>query len=90
MVLTLPHRRAANLHSAVLPAAMLAAIAALLAVTPRATAETPEPQSLTAPFDRTTAKSKQAEWARFLKSEVVVKNSIAMKLVLVPPGEFMM
>src|SRR5205814_5459351 len=36
-------------------------------------------------------KSRQQEWQRFLgKSDVVEENSLGMKLILIPPGEFAM
>src|SRR5262249_42941666 len=49
------------------------------------------PALLVAPFDERTAKARQADWARHLgKSSAVAENSLKMKLVLIPPGEFMM
>src|SRR5262245_60593201 len=46
---------------------------------------------LVAPFDKRTAEAKQAEWAKHLgKTGPVEENSLKMKLVLIPPGEFMM
>jgi formylglycine-generating enzyme required for sulfatase activity len=53
-------------------------------------AEGPSPELLKAPFGESAAKSKQQEWARYLKRDFVEKNSLAEKMVLVPPGEFMM
>jgi formylglycine-generating enzyme required for sulfatase activity len=47
-------------------------------------------ESLRAPFDASTAKAAQQQWAKRLKSEVVETNSIGMKLTLIPPGEFTM
>ena len=41
-----------------------------------------------APFDEQTAKQHQAAWAAHLSVPVVQTNSIRMKLVLIPPGEF--
>src|SRR5208283_2283731 len=41
-----------------------------------------------APFDAKTAKEHQEAWARYLGVPVVITNSIGMKLVLIPPGEF--
>ncbi|MGA2254566.1 MAG: SUMF1/EgtB/PvdO family nonheme iron enzyme [Thermoguttaceae bacterium] len=43
-----------------------------------------------APFDEKTAKAHQARWAKFLHVQPVQTNSIGMKLVLIPPGEFTM
>jgi formylglycine-generating enzyme required for sulfatase activity len=49
------------------------------------------PKLLVAPFGERTAKARQEAWKRFLgKAEVIEENSIGMKLVLVPPGEFLM
>ena len=41
-----------------------------------------------APFDAEQAKKHQETWADYLGVEVEVANSIGMKLVLIPPGEF--
>ena len=46
------------------------------------------PPPAVAPFDEKKAKQHQAAWARHLKVPVVQTNSIGMKLVLIPPGEF--
>jgi formylglycine-generating enzyme required for sulfatase activity len=46
------------------------------------------PPPAVAPLDAKQAKSIQARWARHLKVPVVQSNSIGMKLVLIPPGEF--
>ncbi|MGD0898575.1 MAG: SUMF1/EgtB/PvdO family nonheme iron enzyme [Thermoguttaceae bacterium] len=43
-----------------------------------------------APFDPEKAKEHQAAWAKYLGVPVEMTNSIGMKLVLIPPGEFMM
>jgi len=43
-----------------------------------------------APFDATQAKEHQAAWARHLGVPVEMTNSIGMKMVLIPPGEFEM
>ena len=42
------------------------------------------------PLDAKTARSLQARWAGYLKVPIVQANSIGMKLVLIPPGEFQM
>ncbi len=54
-----------------------------------ATTAPPSPLAI-APFDETTAKQHQAAWAEYLQLPVVLTNSIGMKLVLIPPGEFEM
>jgi len=43
-----------------------------------------------APFDAATARKHQEAWAKYLGVPVATDNSIGMKLVLIPPGEFMM
>jgi formylglycine-generating enzyme required for sulfatase activity len=48
------------------------------------------PPPAKAPFDAKRAQSLQARWARHLKIPLVQTNSIGMKLVLIPPGEFQM
>jgi formylglycine-generating enzyme required for sulfatase activity/serine/threonine protein kinase len=45
---------------------------------------------LVAPFDATAARRGQQQWANRLDTSVERINSIAMKLVLIPPGEFKM
>jgi formylglycine-generating enzyme required for sulfatase activity len=48
-------------------------------------------QLLKAPFDEAAAVAAQTAWGRFLgKSDPVVKNSLDMELVLIPPGRFTM
>jgi len=44
---------------------------------------------LVAPFTQQEAVAAQKEWSRSLGSPVQITNSIGMKLVLIPPGEFM-
>jgi formylglycine-generating enzyme required for sulfatase activity len=46
------------------------------------------PPLAAAPFNEKTAKQHQARWAKYLRLPVVQTNSIGMKLVLIPPGEF--
>jgi eukaryotic-like serine/threonine-protein kinase len=46
------------------------------------------PKPALAPFDAKQAKQHQKEWAAYLKKPEVLKNSIGMKLALIPPGEF--
>ncbi len=48
------------------------------------------PSPAIAPFDATKAKEHQAAWAKHLGVPVEITNSIGMKLVLIPPGEFEM
>jgi len=43
-----------------------------------------------APFDEQTAKQHQSAWAKHLGVPVLYTNSISMRFVLIPPGEFMM
>ena len=50
----------------------------------------PEPPRAVAPFDAEKAKEHQEAWAKHLGVPVEITNSIGMKLVLIPPGEFMM
>ena len=64
--------------------------------------ETPDPKSgwhgwpkdapppAIAPFDSKQAKQHQEAWAKYLGVPVEYTNSIGMKFVLIPPGEFMM
>ncbi|WP_417380110.1 SUMF1/EgtB/PvdO family nonheme iron enzyme [Gimesia sp.] len=49
-----------------------------------------EPSPLVAPFDAKTAKAGQQDWAAHLGSDVEIRNSIGMKFLLIPPGEFLM
>lgn len=49
-----------------------------------------EPPLAIAPFDAATARRYQDAWAQFLRQPRTVTNSIGMKFVLVPPGEFVM
>jgi formylglycine-generating enzyme required for sulfatase activity len=48
------------------------------------------PPLAVAPFDETTAKRHQAAWAQHMKVPVEMTNSIGMRFVLIPPGEFEM
>jgi formylglycine-generating enzyme required for sulfatase activity len=48
------------------------------------------PPLAVAPFDEKTAVLHQKRWGKYLRAPVVQTNSIGMKLVLIPPGEFMM
>ena len=42
------------------------------------------------PFTKRQAEQHQQAWADYLKTNITIKNSISMKLCLIPPGEFMM
>lgn len=48
------------------------------------------PKPAIAPFDAAQAKKHQEAWAAYLKVPVEYTNSIGVKFVLIPPGEFMM
>ena len=50
----------------------------------------PAPPPAVAPFDAKKAKEHQEAWAKHLGVPVEITNSIGMKLVLIPPGEFEM
>lgn len=52
--------------------------------------DNPKPAPLAAPFSADQARAGQQAWARYLKTEVVSTNTLGMKLVLIPPGEFEM
>ncbi len=59
--------------------------------TPTSTASLgPSPPLAVAPFNATEAKAHQTAWAKHLGIEVEMPNSVGMKMVLIPPGEFMM
>ncbi len=51
---------------------------------------TDAPPSATAPFNSVQARKHQREWADYLNLPVERTNSIGMKFVLIPPGEFKM
>jgi formylglycine-generating enzyme required for sulfatase activity len=53
-------------------------------------ARLPGPPPAIAPFDGKQAKQYQRRWADYLGKPVETANSIGMKLVLIPAGEFMM
>lgn len=48
------------------------------------------PALLTIPADASACTQSRAHWAEFLNVPVEVKNSLNMKLVLIPPGRFVM
>ncbi|MHC4406198.1 MAG: protein kinase domain-containing protein, partial [Planctomycetota bacterium] len=56
---------------------------------PRAEPRQPPPPAA-APFNEAQAKQHQKEWADYLGVPVETTDSIGMKMVLIPPGEFLM
>ncbi len=60
------------------------------AIQPTISRSGPEPAPAIAPFDAEQAKRHQEAWAKHLGVPVELTNSIGMKLVLIPPGEFLM
>ena len=48
------------------------------------------PKPAIAPFDAAHAKKHQEEWAAHLKVPVETTNSVGMKMIVIPPGEFNM
>ena len=54
------------------------------------TSERSRPPLAVAPFDAQKAKEHQETWAKHLRVPLEMTNSIGMKLVLIPPGEFTM
>ena len=48
------------------------------------------PESAIAPFDANQALAHQEAWATHLGTKVEIRNSLGMKLRLIPPGEFIM
>jgi formylglycine-generating enzyme required for sulfatase activity len=57
-------------------------------VTPVPNPQSPIPAPAVAPFDAAKAREHQETWAKHLGVPVEQTNSIGMKLVLIPPGEF--
>ena len=57
---------------------------------PSVLAATSTPPLAKAPFDAAQAKAHQAAWAKHLGIEVATTNSVGAKMVLIPPGEFLM
>ncbi len=49
-----------------------------------------EPLPADAPFDEETARLHQARWAKYFGVPEELTNSIGMRFVLIPPGEFLM
>jgi uncharacterized caspase-like protein len=48
------------------------------------------PKPLAAPFTEAEARAAQRAWATFKKTETEIKNTLGMRLALIPPGEFQM
>ncbi|MBI1346253.1 SUMF1/EgtB/PvdO family nonheme iron enzyme [bacterium] len=48
------------------------------------------PPSAQVPFDAAQARAHQEAWARHLGTTVETTNSVGMKMILIPPGEFLM
>jgi formylglycine-generating enzyme required for sulfatase activity/serine/threonine protein kinase len=48
------------------------------------------PPSAKAPFDAKTARAHQAAWAKHLGKQIETVNSVGAKMILIPPGEFLM
>jgi hypothetical protein len=57
---------------------------------PTASNETLPAKVAVAPFDADQAKAHQQAWSKYLGVPVEYTNSIGMKFMLIPPGEFMM
>ena len=55
-----------------------------------ATVEATPPPLAKAPFDATQAKAHQEAWAKYLGTTVETVNSVGAKMILIPPGEFLM
>ena len=50
----------------------------------------PAPPIAKAPFDAATAKQHQQAWAKHLGTTVETTNGVGAKMILIPPGEFLM
>ncbi|HEX4071223.1 MAG TPA: SUMF1/EgtB/PvdO family nonheme iron enzyme, partial [Planctomycetaceae bacterium] len=50
----------------------------------------PRPASLSAPFDEPAAQTARRQWSDYLKQPGEITNTLGMKLMLIPPGEFQM
>ena len=61
-----------------------------LNVAPPAAKPNAAPPPAKAPFNATQAKAHQAAWAKHLGTEIETTNSVGAKLILVPPGSFLM
>ena len=61
-----------------------------LSAEPAASLANMTPPRLRAPFTFAEAKERQQNWANFLGTTVGATNSLGVKMVLIPPGEFLM
>jgi len=50
----------------------------------------PTPPPAVVPFDAAAAKAHQEAWAKYLGEPIEITNAIGMKLIVIPPGEFVM
>ena len=50
----------------------------------------PHPHLLVSPFDAVAARTARSDWAAYAKVSAAITNTIGMKLVLIPPGEYRM
>jgi formylglycine-generating enzyme required for sulfatase activity len=57
-------------------------------VRPQSAAASPTPPLAITPFDAAMARKHQEAWAKYLGVPVEMTNSIGMRFVLIPPGEF--
>ncbi|MDX1948329.1 MAG: SUMF1/EgtB/PvdO family nonheme iron enzyme [Pirellulaceae bacterium] len=57
---------------------------------PGVPAPTSAPSPAVAPFDAKAAKAHQEVWAKHLGTQVETTNSVGQKMILIPPGEFLM
>ncbi len=60
------------------------------ATTPPAAPIGPAPPPAKAPFDAKLARAHQEAWAKYLGTTVETTNSVGAKMILIPPGEFLM
>ncbi len=70
--------------------AQFAKVVESLKKAPKAIASRDAPPLAVAPFTPEEAKQHQQAWADHLGVSVEIENSIGMKFILIPPGEFMM
>ena len=56
----------------------------------KAAANADAPKPAVAPFDAAKAKQHQEAWAKHLGTTVETTNSVGAKMILIPPGEFLM
>ena len=75
-------------HAALPPGLVRNNVEKRLAEVAKLRSQLPAPPLAIAPFDEKQAKQHQQRWAAYLGEPVEMTNSIGMKLVLIPPGEF--